>query len=496
MRSRQTFKNRKVMIQSQRSSIPTGVSSKLVTCSEALKRAGLRDGMTVLCGGFGICGIPQTLFDAISKSDVRQLTCVSNNGGLNDWGLGVLFQNKQVSRLVCSFLGRNTVLESQYLAGDIEIEFCPQGSIAERLRAAGAGIPAFYTRTGVGTLIQHGGVPMRYEKDGSIALLSQPRHVGTFDGMEYIMETALRGDLSLVKAWKADEFGNLVFKGTAMNYNPDVAQAAKYTIAEVEEVVPVGELKPEEIHLPGAYVQSVVLSTSPKKFEVVTMRKEGKSSSDGVREIIAKKVAEEIKPGMVVNLGVGIPTLTANYITSSDIWLQSENGLLGIGPYPMEEELDPDLINAGKETVTMIPGSSTFSSSESFAMIRGGHVDMTVLGALQVGSNGDVANWLIPGKKAKGMGGAMDLVSNGRKVIIAMEHNTKNGGHKLVDRCTLPLTGPRCVDTVITELGVFDIDKLGSGPVVLRDISPGTTLEEIRERTGCELKLGQSLTNM
>jgi len=334
---------------------------------------------------------------------------------------------------------------------------------------------------------------MRYNKNGDVDLLSKPRSVGNFDGKEYIMETALKGDLGLIKASKADEFGNLVFRGTAMNYNPDVAKAAKYTIAEVEEVVPVGELKPEEIHLPGAYVHSVILSTAPKKFEVVTTKSGQKSSADGIREIIAKRVADEIKPGMIVNLGVGIPTLTANYITSSDIWLQSENGLLGTGPYPTEKDLDPDLINAGKETVTMIPGSSIFSSSESFAMIRGGHVDMTVLGALQVGSNGDVANWLIPGKKAKGMGGAMDLVSNGRKVIIAMEHNTKGGGKKLLDRCTLPLTGPRCVDTVITELGVFDIDKLGSAPVVLRDISPGVTVEEIRKRTGCELKLGQQL---
>jgi 3-oxoacid CoA-transferase/3-oxoacid CoA-transferase subunit A len=244
----------------------------MATAREAC--ADIPDGATILAGGFGLCGIPENSIRALREIGQKHLVFVSNNCGVDDFGLGVLLRNKQIVKMISSYVGENKEFERQYLSGELEVELVPQGTLAERIRAGGAGIPAFYTPTGAGTAVSDGGLPLRYAPDGTVAALSPKKELRDFDGRTYVLEPAITGDFAIVKAWKGDRFGNLVYRRTAMNFNPMMATAAKVTIAEVEELVEVGEIDPAQVHTPGIYVHRIFKGTGyEKRIERRTVRK-------------------------------------------------------------------------------------------------------------------------------------------------------------------------------------------------------------------------------
>ena len=317
---------------------------------------------------------------------------------------------------------------------------------------------------------------------GMSALLAEGRETRTINGKEMVFIEPLRGDVALIRAWRADTAGNLQYRMTENNFNPAAATAADLVIAEAEEIVPVGELDPDHIHTACCFVDFLVQAS-------ITIEDLGSSASvassdkkvDDKRMAMAKAALKELKRDDIVNLGIGIPTLVADLIGPEDgIIMHTENGMLGVGPAPEEGGALDYPVNAGKIPVTALPGSSYFDSATSFGMIRGGHIDVAIMGGLQVDEQGNLANWAVPGKPLLGVGGAMDLASGAKKLIITMTHMNKDGSSKVLNKCDLPLTAIQVVDTLITDLAIFRITDNG---MVLTALLPGATLDDVAKNT-------------
>ena len=424
----------------------------------------VKSGDTILQGGFGMTGNPVHLMHALAETDVAGLTFVGNNVGEPGLGGGRLLRNGQINKMIGSFFTSNPDAVKAAQTGAVLYELLPQGSLAEAIRAGGAGIGGFYTPTAAGT---------------PIAIGQETRII---DGVEQVFVKAIRGNVAFVRAWKADTAGNLQYRMTEQNFNKAMATAADLVIAEVEEIVPVGAIAPEHIHTPGSYVDYLVQAT-------LTLEDLGSSASvstskkvDESRMNMARRALAELKRGDVVNLGIGIPTLVADLITPEHGFiLHTENGMLGVGPAPVDGGGAMDYpVNAGKIPVTALPGSSYFDSADSFAMIRGGHLDVAIMGGLEVDEAANLANWAVPGKPLLGVGGAMDLAKGARRLIITMTHTNPDGSPKLVPNCTLPLTALGVVDLVITDLAVFGFPE---GKLTLLELMPGATIEAVIAKT-------------
>ena len=368
-----------------------GLKMKTIPLEQAV--AMIPDGARLMIGGFMGVGTPERLVDEIVRQGKRELTVIANDTAKPGTGIGKLVSAKLVRDVIVSHIGLNRETQQQMLAGQMAVELAPQGTLIERIRAGGSGLGGVLTPTGVGTVVEDG-----------------KRKIDV-DGKEYLLETPLRADFALVHAFLADYLGNLAYALTARNFNPIIAMAGATVIADCR-----------------AYRTGWTNRSGPRGHPGAAgglPRRECVNAMDP-QAIIAKRIAQELRSGMLVNLGIGIPTLVANYVPADvRVFFQSENGLIGTGPIPEEGMAHPTLTDAGGQPVTALPGACTFDSAISFGLIRGGHVDMTVLGGLQVDQQGLLANWMIPGKMVPGMGGAMDLVTGAKRVVVAMQHRRK-----------------------------------------------------------------------
>jgi len=424
----------------------------------------VQDGAVMMAGGFGMTGNPVHLFHALAERNVKNLTLISNNVGERGLGGGRLLRNGQLKKAIGSFYTSNPEAVAAAQSGALEVELLPQGTLAEAIRAGGAGIGGFYTPAAAGTTLAAGS------------------EIKIINGKEYVFVPALRADIAFIRAYRADTAGNLVYRMTERNFNPMMATAADLVIAEVEEIVPVGALSPDEIITPGNFVDYLVqahttLDDLGSSASVTSSRK----AVDDLRMNMARRALAELKRGDIVNLGVGIPTLVADFITAeSEIILHTENGMLGVGPAPESGGAMDYPVNAGKQPVTALPGSSYFDSALSFAMIRGGHIDVAIMGGLQVDEAANLANWAVPGQPLLGVGGAMDLASGAKRLIVTMMHSSNSGVSKIVREISLPLTARHAVDTVITDLAIF---KFIDSRLTLVELMPGATLDQVRALT-------------
>ncbi|HEX5996215.1 MAG TPA: 3-oxoacid CoA-transferase [Jiangellales bacterium] len=436
------------------------------------------DGSTIGIAGFGVAHrFPSSLITALHKMGVTGLTVYCN--GLGQPGhptAHLLADGGQIAHLVTCFSARPGVVSAAERAigsGQMTLEMVPQGTLVERMRAGGAGLAAFYTPVSVGTTIADG------------------KDVRYFDGAPYVLERAITTDFALVRAYRADRMGNLQFRGGSRNFNVCFAKAARVAIAEVDEIVEVGELSPDEIDLPGVFVGRVVRSELQMDVQNLPMRPSRPAESAReylgkpalTRGEVARRTARLLPDGAVVNLGAGLPNLVSNYIGDRPVVLHSENGILNYGPIISGPDFDPDVHDASGYFVQLRPGAAFFESVTSFEIARSGRLDAVILGAYQVSADGDLANWATPGMVGGGIGGAMDLAVGARRVIVMLEHTDSQGRPKLVERCDFPLTAPSCVNTVVTDLALLHREP-ESGRFRLDEIARGFTVDDVLSLTG------------
>jgi 3-oxoacid CoA-transferase len=430
----------------------------------------VKDGDVLLQGGFGMTGNPVHLMHALAETGTRNLTFIGNNTGEPGLGGDRLLANGQLKKVIGSFFTSNPNAVKAVQAGLIEAELLPQGTLAEAIRAGGAGIGGFYTPTSAGTKIAEG------------------REIKIIDGKEQVFIKGIKGNVAFIRAWRADTAGNLQYRMTENNFNKAMATAADLVIAEVEEIIPVGEIAPENIHTQGCFVDYLVQATLTLHDLGISASVSSSKKVDEVRMNMAKRALQELKKGDVVNLGIGIPTLVADLITEEHgIILHTENGMLGVGPVPTDGGGAMNYpVNAGKIPVTPLLGSSYFDSAESFAMIRGGHIDVAIMGGLECDEAANLANWAVPGKPLLGVGGAMDLAKGAKRLIITMTHTNSDGSPKIVPSCVLPLTASGVVSMIITDLAVF---AYPAGKLTLIGLMPNITLEEVKAKTSAEFDI-------
>ena len=451
--------------------------------------ADIPDGATIAIAGFSVGHrFATSLILALRDQGTKELCLVCNSLGDPGATRGqILAENKQVKKLIAAFSvrpGTPTASEEQIVAGEMAVELVPQGILVERCRAGGAGIPAFYSPTSVGTALTEG------------------KEIRDFDGKPHVLERAIHVDYAFLRGFRADRLGNVQFRGGSQNFNPSFAKAARVAIVEVDEIVEPGGIAPELIDLPGIFVSRVVKTT--QAVDGKAWRRPERRPSDQprlyngkpglTRAGIAKRAAALVKDGTYVNLGVGIPTMVSNYLQSRDVILHAENGVLGYGEMVTgDNEIDPDIYNAAGQFVSLKPGASFFDSVTSFEMARGGRIDTVILGAYEVDQHGSVANWSTSDAKRGGIGGAMDLLSGKGELIIVMEHSDSKGRPKVRRECTYPLTGKGCVTYVVTDLALLHWQD---GRFVLQEVAPGFTAREVLELTEMEIAAGPDVGTM
>ncbi len=452
------------------------IDKRVATIAEALH--GIKDGAVVLVGGFGIVGQPRALIEGLIEQGAKDLTIVTNNaGGGGETGLPRLIALGRVTKLICSYPRPTTpTFDERYKSGKLELELVPQGTIAERIRAAGAGIPAFYTATGVGTRLGEG------------------KETREFYGRTYLMERALHADVALIEAWRADRWGNLDLSrlgaelqsgdgdGGGTDHRPEPAHRGTGRARSRNDR--------DARHLRQPR-RACALRRSAERMRARAMNADRTGSNPSTAHRWPRVWPATSPTAGTVNLGVGLPTKVADHIPPDrEMVLHSENGILGMGPTPPEDKIDTWIINASKQHVTLRPGAALIHHADSFAIIRGGHIDLCVLGAYEVAENGDIANWATLSKDIiPGVGGAMDLAAGAKRLWVLMEHTTKDGKSRIVERCSYPLTAAGAVKRVYTDLAILDVGPKGFEVV---EMAPGVSFDALQARTDARLRMAEA----